>query len=40
MQKDWNEYGQEAFLFEKIETLDCETIELGYFHEYELIQAC
>ena len=40
LQKDWNEYGQEAFQFEKIETLDCETIELGYFHEYELIQEC
>ena len=38
MQKEWNEYGEDNFRFELIESLDCETIEIGYQHEYDLIQ--
>lgn len=37
LQKDWNDFGQESFIFELIEQLD-ENLEKGYEHEHELIK--
>ena len=37
LQKDWNDFGQESFIFELIEQLD-ESLEKGYEHEHELIK--
>ena len=39
LQKDWNEYGEENFSFEEIDTLDAETAEIGYNHEKDLISS-
>ncbi len=39
LQKEWIEYGAENFVFELIESLECETIELGYSHEADLISS-
>lgn len=38
LQAEWIEYGEDKFEFVKIESLECETIDLGYEHEYKLIQ--
>lgn len=38
LQEDWNSFSKDNFIFEVIEVLDCETIEIGYQKEYELIQ--
>lgn len=38
LQFDWNKYGEENFMFSLIETKDFESLEEGYFHEFELIQ--
>ena len=39
LQEDWLKYGKDNFTFEVIEKLECETIELGYEHEYFLISS-
>lgn len=39
LQKDWNLFGEENFSFVLIESCECETIEIGYNHEYELISS-
>lgn len=38
LQADWNEDGENEFIFEEIETLEAD-LEDGYNHEYELIQS-
>lgn len=38
MQADFNRYGEENFKWETLETLEFDTPEEGYNHEYELIQ--
>ena len=39
LQEDWLKYGESNFIFEVIEKLECETVELGYAHEYFLISS-
>ena len=38
MQKDYNKFGEQVFVFEVIETLKTESKEEAYQHEYNLIQ--
>lgn len=38
LQKDWNEFGEQNFVFEILDSIDCETLEIGYKKEYLLIQ--
>lgn len=38
LQKDWNDYGEDSFIWETIETLKFDSPEDGYYHEFELIQ--
>lgn len=38
MQEDYNKFGKQAFVFKIIETLNTESKEEAYQHEYELIQ--
>lgn len=40
LQLDWNMYGKNNFIFEEIESIDYNSPEEGYFHEYQLIQEC
>lgn len=38
LQQDWNEFGEESFIWETIETLKMASPEEGYYHEYKLIE--
>ena len=38
LQTDWDEYKENNFSFSLIESKVFESLEDGYFHEYELIQ--
>lgn len=38
LQTDWNKYGEKAFEFSVIESMDYDNLDDAYNHEYELIQ--
>lgn len=38
LQPDWEKYGENNFEFSLIESMDFDSLEEGYYHEYELIQ--